>query len=86
MIAGYSFSIDHWEQKKINSMMLGRSSSPRESEIFHAIAPLCLTPVHDVFNILMNEKKINFPTVVADGASLLMHSRELPYNLAKIVV
>jgi len=61
MIAGYSFSIDHREQKKINSMTLGWSSSPRESEIFHTIAPLHLTPVHDVFNILMNEKILTFP-------------------------
>jgi len=38
---------------------------PQRKRNFHAIAPLCLTPVHDVFNILMNEKKFNFPMVVA---------------------
>jgi len=39
----------------------------------------------------MNEKKFNFPTVVATqlwqhDTSLLMRARELPHNLAKIVI
>jgi len=64
---------------------------PQRKRNFHAIAPLCLTPVHDVFNILMNEKNFNFPMVVATqlwqhDASLLMCARELLHNLAKIIV